>query len=211
VRIHYHKILLSVALLMNLVSYSQSQRFIHLSSEHGISQSEVYSFLHDSKGFIWIGTIDGLNRYDGYEIEVFNTERNNPNTLSNNTIRSLAEDHLGRIWIGTNDGLNLYDPKTELIHQISFKTFMEKRLMIWSILVYNDQLLLGTDNGLWVTNIQSTDLNKIENKFHQVKEIQSSAIIRSIIKSSKGGIWVFFNNGTKRIDIRNDNQKDSFL
>jgi ligand-binding sensor domain-containing protein len=69
---------------------------------------------------MWFGTVDGLNKYDGYEITQFNTEKNNPNALSNNTIRALAEDSKNRIWIGTDDGLNVYDTKTETIHQVKF-------------------------------------------------------------------------------------------
>ena len=94
---HKGNVLLVVLMLISLISLSQSRRFTHLTSEDGISQSEVYSFLKDSRGFVWFGTIDGLNRYDGYNIEVFNTKRNEPHTLSNNTIRSMVEDHAGRI------------------------------------------------------------------------------------------------------------------
>jgi len=112
------QILLVVLVLLNLVSSSQSRRFSHLTNEDGISQSEVYSFLKDSRGFVWFGTIDGLNKYDGYNIKVYNTNKNAPHGLSNNTIRSLAEDHLGRIWIGTNAGLNMYDPETEIFYLV---------------------------------------------------------------------------------------------
>ncbi len=93
-----------------IIGEAQPRRFKHLTSDDGISQSEVYSFLKDSRGFIWFGTVDGLNRYDGYNVEVFNTKRNDNHAISNNTIRSLAEDNFGRIWIGTDDGLNVYDP-----------------------------------------------------------------------------------------------------
>src|SRR5690606_39066947 len=106
------KLIFLIILLTSMKVLSQTRRFKHITSDNGISQSEIYAFLEDSKGFMWFGTVDGLNRYDGYNIEIFNTERNNPNSLSHNTIRSLAEDQLGRIWIGTDDGLNVYNPKT---------------------------------------------------------------------------------------------------
>src|SRR5210317_1836806 len=95
---------------LSLFIHSQDRRFHHITSKEGLSQSEVYCFLKDSRGFMWFGTVDGLNRFDGYTIKVFNTERGNPNSLSNNTVRSLAEDMYGRIWIGTDDGLNMYNP-----------------------------------------------------------------------------------------------------
>ena len=61
-------VLVSVLLLICFMGNSQPRRFKHLTSADGISQSEVYSFLKDSRGFVWFGTVDGLNRYDGYKI-----------------------------------------------------------------------------------------------------------------------------------------------
>jgi len=84
--------LLIIAMLTCLGGFSQPRRFKHLTSENGISQSEIYSFLEDSRGFIWFGTVDGLNRYDGYNIDIYNTNKNDPNSLSNNTVRCLVED-----------------------------------------------------------------------------------------------------------------------
>ena len=140
-------ILICFLILACVYAKSQPRRFKHLTSEDGISQSEVYTFLEDSRGFMWFGTVDGLNQYDGYTIKVYNTDKNNPNSLSNNTVRSLKEDKFGRIWIGTDDGLNLYDPKTELIYQIDVNS-VEKKLSIWSLYIDDDHLLVGTSNGL---------------------------------------------------------------
>ena len=66
------KLLIPVLLMVFLRGESQPMRFEHLTSADGISQSEVYTFLKDSRGFVWFGTIDGLNRYDGHHIEIFN-------------------------------------------------------------------------------------------------------------------------------------------
>ena len=120
------KILFPAFMLVFLQGTSQSIRFEHLTSQDGISQSEVYAFLKDSRGFVWFGTLDGLNRYDGNTIEIYNTKKGDPHALSNNTIRSLAEDRNGRVWIGTDDGLNFYDPETELINQVKGSGFEER-------------------------------------------------------------------------------------
>jgi len=134
------KILVFVLLLNALAVESQTRRFKHLTSADGISQSEVYSFLEDSRGFIWFGTVDGLNRYDGYDIEIFSTSIDDPHSLSNNTVRSLAEDKFGRIWIGTDNGLNVYDPKTEFIYQNKIN-IVEKRFPVWSLYIQNDSFI----------------------------------------------------------------------
>jgi signal transduction histidine kinase/DNA-binding response OmpR family regulator/ligand-binding sensor domain-containing protein len=84
-----------------------------VSAVQGLSQGMVYDIIQDKEGFIWVGTKDGLNRYDGYHFKVFTNDPYNANTLSSNSINKLFEDSKGRIWVGTeNEGLNIYDKKT---------------------------------------------------------------------------------------------------
>jgi signal transduction histidine kinase/DNA-binding response OmpR family regulator/ligand-binding sensor domain-containing protein len=81
-----------------------------ISATQGLSQGMVYDILQDKEGFIWVGTKDGLNRYDGYGFKVFTNDPYNSKTLSSNSINKLFEDSKGRIWVGTeNEGLNIYD------------------------------------------------------------------------------------------------------
>ena len=78
-------------------------RFQHLSREQGLSQSFVLSMTQDEKGFMWFGTQNGLNRFDGYEVRVYNREQGG---LPGDLIRSLLSDSRGRLWVGTdNDGI----------------------------------------------------------------------------------------------------------
>ncbi len=80
----------------------------------GLSQSSVYCILQDNKGFLWFGTRDGLNKYDGYTFKSFKNSSDNPNSISNNEVISLCQDNSGLLWIGTRGGgLNIYDPRTE--------------------------------------------------------------------------------------------------
>lgn len=204
-------ILLVSVLLIFIAGFSQTRHFTYLASEDGISQSEVYSFLKDSRGFVWFGTVDGLNRYNGYEIEVFNTKRNDPNSLSNNTIKSLTEDSLGRIWIGTGDGLNVYDPETELFHPISISTLKNDRLIVWSLIIHDGHLIIGTSSGLWMSNIQTTNLKDIKSGFRQVRKLQNENNIRSIIPSARGGIWLLQNGSASRIEFPVSNNEPKLL
>ena len=200
-------------LLICLIANSQPKQFKQLTSVDGISQSEVYSFLEDSRGFVWIGTVDGLNRYDGYNIEIFNTSKNDPNSLSNNTVRSLAEDQMGRIWIGTDDGLNLYDPNTELIYQVKINT-VEKRFPVWSIYIQDGYLLAGTANGLWRANIQNTGIETIGNGFQHITNYTNNKntnnFIRSILKCALGGNWIVTSDNISRI-IFQQNSNDPVI
>jgi PAS domain S-box-containing protein len=89
-------------------------KFIHLTSEDGLSSNRVTSILVDSKGYLWFGTFDGLNRYDGYEFQVFKHKPEDPNSLSANIVQVIYEDLEGTIWLGTiGGGLNRYDPRSE--------------------------------------------------------------------------------------------------
>jgi signal transduction histidine kinase/ligand-binding sensor domain-containing protein len=85
-------------------------RFEHFTSENGLSENFVYTVFQDSKGFLWIGTHDGLNRYDGYRFKKFRHNPADSNSIPDNTIKSICEDGKGNIWLATNAGLCRYDP-----------------------------------------------------------------------------------------------------
>ncbi len=97
---------------------------------------------------MWFGTVDGLNRYDGYSVTVFHIDKDNPNSIPNNTIRCLVEDAFGRIWIGTDDGLCVYDSRTEKIQQVPLNTFNDRRLTVNTAIIDDGQLYIGTSLGL---------------------------------------------------------------
>ncbi len=85
---------------------------VTLTSLHGLSQNSAYALLRDSDGFLWIGTEEGLNRFNGYTFKVLRKDTANPRSLSGNNIRALLEDPDGNLWIGTDNGLNRLNPKT---------------------------------------------------------------------------------------------------
>jgi len=199
--------LVFIALSVCIICQSNDYRFAHLTTANGISQSEVYTFLEDSKGFMWFGTVDGLNCYDGYSFKIFNTDKTIPNSLSNNTVRSLVEDSKERIWIGTDDGLNVYDRHKELIYKVKINNKAEK-LSVWSMLIYDDFLYIGTNDGLWRGSINSDDLEAIKTSFQKLdnynKSPESSDIILKLIPSKHGGIWVQTNYNLSRIIFQSD-------
>ena len=93
-------------------SQNQSLEFEHIGTAEGLSQINVNCIIQDSRGFMWIGTRDGLNKYDGYKFTVYSHSFQDENTLSNNQISDLVEDRDGNIWIATLDGLNKYERKS---------------------------------------------------------------------------------------------------
>jgi len=96
--------------LMNL--YAQNNyHFKYIASDDGLSLNDVTRIIQDTKGFLWFGTGNGLNKFDGYKFITYTNEFGNPNSLSNNYISALHEDSEGNIWIGTIDGLKQFDEK----------------------------------------------------------------------------------------------------
>ncbi len=88
---------------------AQDLRFEQITTADGLSNASVTSLAQDHEGFMWIGTQEGLNKYDGYDFEVFRHHPLDSTTLTNNRIESLLVDHAGVLWIGTAEGLNRYD------------------------------------------------------------------------------------------------------
>jgi PAS domain S-box-containing protein len=89
-------------------------QFEHLAIEDGLSQNAGLAIFQDSKGYLWIGSQDGLNRYDGFNFKIYKHDPEDPSSISHNSILAITEDKDGYLWIGTwGGGLNRFDPITE--------------------------------------------------------------------------------------------------
>ncbi|CAN5435744.1 hypothetical protein BH09BAC5_BH09BAC5_05910 [soil metagenome] len=93
-------------------------RFSHLGISQGLSQNSVHCIFQDSQGYIWLGTQDGLNRYDAYSFRTFRHNKNDSNSISDNFITGITEDIAHNLWIGTRNGVSRFDRKTEKFDQL---------------------------------------------------------------------------------------------
>jgi len=160
----YKMMFILVMLILNLFSINvlANTQFESLGVEQGLSQSTVICMLEDRQGFLWIGTQEGLNRYDGYDVKTYYHEPENPHSLSNDYIMSLFEDEHGSIWIGTHDGgLNKYDPKTDKFESFQHDINNPQSISsnnVHSILAANkDQLIIATaDAGIDIFSTKKT-------------------------------------------------------
>ncbi|HXQ36727.1 MAG TPA: two-component regulator propeller domain-containing protein, partial [Anaerolineales bacterium] len=129
-------------------------RFDHISIEQGLSQSSVRVIFQDSRGFLWFGTEDGLNRYDGYTFKSYKPEPSNPNSISNGWINAIVEDQDGYLWVGTSlGGLNRYDP-----FKGDFTQYQHIGEQPTSVIDNHiSALLVDRDNRLWIGTLSGLD------------------------------------------------------
>lgn len=135
----------------------QDITFHHLTTDEGLSQISVLSLYQDELGFIWIGTREGLNRYDNNSITTYKLQKNNNYSLFSNNILKVTGDRKGKIFILTTEGVCEYDLKSD-----RFSTLW-KDIDILTIYYYNDKLFVGKGSDIYVL---STDENKFEHYYH---------------------------------------------
>ncbi|WP_091244626.1 sensor histidine kinase [Aquimonas voraii] len=127
-------------------------RFRRLDQESGLSQGSVLALAQDAQGFVWMGTQDGLNRFDGFEFRVFRPDAASPGSLSNNWVSALAVDAEGALWIGTQAGLNLLRRDVERFEVFRHHPDDPRSLVGDSVLALHidgsGRLWIGTDAGL---------------------------------------------------------------
>ena len=169
-------------------------KFEHISIEKGLSQISVNSILQDSKGFLWFGTEDGLNRYDGYKFKIFKHNPSIKNSISDNFIWTIFEDAKNNLWIGTNSGgLNKYNYETN-----SFEHFLHSSNNNKSISNNNVRVIFeDKQNVLWLgTNSGGLDkYNKDEKTFEHIKLLTNknetnTNSIRAICEDDKNNLWI---------------------
>jgi signal transduction histidine kinase/CheY-like chemotaxis protein/ligand-binding sensor domain-containing protein len=147
-------VLVALNLFPTFTLYSRKipLRFDHISLEKNLSQSAAHCIVQDSKGFMWFGTEDGLNRYDGYDFVVYRREPGNPSSLSSTSITCMLIDRDDFFWIGTRCGLNRFNQDTEKFERFLHNPENPNSLSHNSIhCLYQDstgRLWIGTQAGL---------------------------------------------------------------
>lgn len=196
-KLFYIKILLFLLLLSaNSEIYSQIslEKFDRISVEKGLSESIVTCIYQDSRGFMWFGTQNGLNRYDGYKFTIFINNPQDSTSISGNYIRCIYEDSKGNLWIGTeSNGLNLFDRTLEIFS--SFNTNNIKGSLssnsIFSIVEDSKGTLwIGTKNGLNIYNYRQNNFSKLNFKLSNEILLNGGNTIKHIIEDSQKKLWI---------------------
>ncbi|GAA4335524.1 hybrid sensor histidine kinase/response regulator [Mucilaginibacter gynuensis] len=195
-----------------VLAQNKSLQFVHVGTSEGLSQINVNTIIQDSRGFIWIGTRNGLNRYDGYQFISFRYDDKDSTSISNNMVNDIAEDKDGNLWLATQAGLNMYqrttgkfirhthnvaNPKSVASNVVSHLTFDE-----------HGDLWVATQTG----GVDRYDLKKNIFYHHSPTGKAGGSLsdnnARTVFRDAQQRIWVGTANGGLNLY---DKKTDSFI
>jgi signal transduction histidine kinase/ligand-binding sensor domain-containing protein/CheY-like chemotaxis protein len=179
-------------------------RFKFLTSNQGLSQNNVTSIVQDRRGFLWFGTQDGLNRYDGYSFKIFRHNPRSPTSLSNNSVLALLEDQQGYLWVGTDGGLNRFDPAAETFtryrHDSTRTNSLSHDRVTALALDPHDQLWIGTSGaGLNRLDPATQTFTRFVHRPGQALGLSSNDV-KHVCIDRTGVVWVGTYEGLNRYD-----------
>ena len=173
-----------------LASNFENMRFEHITTKDGLTQNTVQAIYQDNVGFLWFGTQEGLNRYDGKEIKVFRTSSNDPYSLSHDNVRSIIQDRDNNLWVATYGGLSLYHGSQRDFENITIRNSAGYKVELLNT-VYAEKsgrLWIGTrGEGLFVSS--SIDNVRTFKPFTKIK-VLTNLDIRTVFEDSLGRLWV---------------------
>ncbi|HJD76366.1 MAG TPA: response regulator [Bacteroides reticulotermitis] len=187
-------ILLICFICYQAVSYGQMADehyyFKNLSVKNGLSQNTVHAILQDKQGFLWFGTKDGLNRYDGLSFRKFKHDDRARQSIGNNFITALYEDAKGNIWVGTDVGLYIYDPQKDSFRHFAElsveKTKIEHTITVISGDSQGCVWIAADSQGLFCYNPESGKLHN-----YTLKNFPFiSTNVQTLVFDNSGTLWI---------------------
>lgn len=183
-----------VLLLLNAkVSLAQQKEytFINYSSRNGLSSNTVNAIVKDKYGFIWFGTEDGLNRFDGQNFKLYRHRDNDSTSLQRGHIKAICLNKNGQMWVATTSSISLYDPNTDGFINFDFNKYG------WILTISTDhsgKVWVGTFNGLFVFDPKTKTVKPLNYILNTGQSLLSGHIY-SLFEDSKRNLWIGSTNG----------------
>ena len=176
----------------------------HITTRMGLSQANPTAIFCDFQGYMWFGTEDGLNKYNGYDFTIYRHDQSDSTSLSSSWILDIFEDQQNNLWIRTQNGIDIYNRGEDNFSRITVPV-NEYSLIGNNIIRYykiglQGILWCGASNGLYSYNIRT---KKIDDLFinYKNRELLDDLFIQSVDEDASGNIWISDLKGCFKIDI----------
>ena len=187
-------ILVFIISTSSLMSRSQDShiRFKRITINDGLSMSSVYCIFQDSKGFMWFGTEDGLNKYDGNNFRIYRAKPYDNNSISHKWTEIFFEDNSGMLWLGSRGGLTRFDPASgqfiQFVHDVSNPASLANDTVTTVIEDDNKRIWIGTLGGL---NYFEKEMGQFERaSFSRNDESGGFGRINTLLLDESGRLWI---------------------
>ncbi|MDP4208675.1 MAG: two-component regulator propeller domain-containing protein [Bacteroidota bacterium] len=180
-------LLLLIFLLSLLNGTAQELSFRTVSVENGLSNNFVKTIFRDKASFIWIGTLEGLDRYDGAEIKSYSKKKSG----IKEAVNAICESANGDFWLGTETGLYQFDKKKETYNKVKLD---KEDVKVLVLLALADKLYIGTNNGMYICNVKSLSIKHLVTGKNTAENL-----ISGIIQGAGKEIWVSTSDGLLRL------------
>ncbi|MDR3696251.1 two-component regulator propeller domain-containing protein [Mucilaginibacter sp.] len=195
----YAILILYILIQQKVSAQNPVYQFSHLDITDGLSINQVSSIYKDSKGFMWFGTIAGLNRYDGYKFKVFKHSANDPNSLSDNTVVAIFEGPERKLWIKTNSGLCVYNPVTEKFSNVIVYELTKYNVLTDQITTIRKDKegnfwFLTNDRGLYCYHPKNNSTTFFSSAANSSVKLHSN-IVTDVVEDSHGLFWLIYSDG----------------
>lgn len=182
-----------------LQAQSVQYRFSRVDINQGLSNNQVKCFLKDRKGFVWVGTISGLNRYDGYDVKTFQNNSQDTTSILDNDVSRLFEDPNGNMWVTTASGQSVYDPALERFSRNTTQQLRQFGVPGGVITIISKESkgkywFVHSTLGLYLFDPVSRSTVKLEHVQADTTTIMGSPI-SSIAEDPNGDVWLLHSDG----------------
>lgn len=200
---------------LGVLARQQELKLSNISREQGLSNSTVFCIYQDSYGFMWFGTGDGLNRYDGAQMQIYRNDARADHTISDNYLKYIYEDSQRNLWVGTTNGLNLFDRKLGRFKKYFFSSTRKSGNSKNDI----SCILEDTENNLWIGThgaglaILDKKMGKLRSigKGYKNKAALNSSHINHLFEDSDRNLWIATNQGIAILNLQKKEFKNLII
>ncbi len=190
------KFILSIfILILYKISYCNPPdlNFSHLTTEDGLSNNTVHCVFQDSRGFLWFGTDDGLNMFDGYGFTTFYNNINDSGSIAGNAIFKVKEDSRGQLWIATNNGIDIYNRDLMYFEHIPF--IQDNNTLLYQDYVRdiveedNRDIIVITGSDIFIYDTANSGFVRYLDNIEEYSDFQKEGL-RAYLKDKNNRIWI---------------------